>query len=472
MKNIKNLIDLDNHKYVMTILSTAGSLGEDENLEVYVVGGFIRDLLMEQPLNDIDLMVVGDGIDFAKKLARKLGQKKIVPFTKFGTAIIPNKKMNIEVATARTESYVKHSRKPTEVIYTSLKGDLSRRDFTINAMAMNILPNQFGELTDPYNGEEDIKSKVLQTPLDPNKTFTEDPLRMMRAAYFSSKLKFKLSQPLINSMKKTSSRIQIVSAERIRDEFIKILKTEKPSIGIIVLQKSGLLKYVFPEIDTMYGMDQTPEWQHKDIFAHTIQVVDNAAKLSSKMEIRFAALVHDIAKPNTRRIDKKKGYTFHGHDAVGERMINTVASRMKLPNVLKIYLKKLTLLHLRPISLVKDIVTDSAVRRLMIAAGDDLEDLMVLCRADITTKNPKRVKKYLKNFEKVEQKMSSVFEKDSAKSFQSPVRGREIMKICNINEGPNVGKIKKRIEEAILNGDIQNNHQEALAFLMNIKEKN
>ena len=222
----------------------------------------------------------------------------------------------------------------------------------------------------------------------------------------------------------------------------------------------------------MYGMDQTSEWHHKDIFAHTIQVVDNAAKLSNKMEIRFAALVHDIAKPKTRRIDKKKGYTFHGHDAVGERMINEVARRMKLPNVLKFYLKKLTLLHLRPIALVKDIVTDSAVRRLMVAAGDDLEDLMILCRADITTKNPKRVKKYLKNFEKVEKKMNSVFEKDSIKSFQSPVRGKEIMKVCNINEGPNVGKIKKRIEEAILNGDIQNSHQEALAFLMKIKDNN
>ena len=472
MKNLKNLIDLDKHKYAKSILSKAGSLGEAEKLEVYVVGGFVRDLLMEKPLNDIDLMVVGDGISFAKKLAYKLGQKKIVPFIKFGTAIIPNKKMTIEVATARTEFYSQNSRKPTEVIYTSLEGDLSRRDFTINAMAMNILPNKFGDLTDPYNGKEDIRSKILKTPLDPDETFAEDPLRMMRAAYFSSKLKFKLCQPLINSMKKTSSRIEIVSAERIRDEFIKILKTEKPSIGIIVLQKAGLLKHVFPEIDTMYGMDQTSEWHHKDIFAHTIQVVDNAAKLSNKMEIRFAALVHDIAKPKTRRIDKKKGYTFHGHDAVGERMINEVARRMKLPNVLKFYLKKLTLLHLRPIALVKDIVTDSAVRRLMVAAGDDLEDLMILCRADITTKNSNKAKKYLKNFEKVEQKMNSVFEKDSIKSFQSPVRGIEIMKVCNINEGPNVGRIKERIEEAILNGDIQNTHEEALAFLMKIKENN
>ena len=472
MKNLQKLIDIDKHKYAKSILLTAGRLGEEENLEVYVVGGFVRDLIMKLSLNDIDLMVVGDGISFAKKLALQLGQKKIVPFTKFGTAIIPNRKINIEVATARTESYSQNSRKPTEVIYTNLKGDLARRDFTINAMAMNILPKKFGLLIDPYNGIKDIRCGVLKTPLNPDETFAEDPLRMMRAAYFSSKLKFKLSQPLINSMKKTSPRIEIVSAERIRDEFIKILKTEKPSIGIIVLQKSGLLKYVFPEINAMYGMNQTSEWHHKDIFAHTIQVVDNAAKLSNKMEIRFAALVHDIAKPNTRRIDKKKGYTFHGHDAVGERMINEVAKRMKLPNVLKFYLKKLTRLHLRPIALVKDIVTDSAVRRLMVAAGNDLEDLMILCRADITTKNPKKVKKYLKNFEKVEQKMNSVLEKDSTKVFQSPVRGKEIMKICNISEGPLVGKIKKRIEEAILNGDIKNTHEKALAFLINIKDKN
>ena len=293
---------------------------------------------------------------------------------------------------------------------------------------------------------------------------------MMRAAYFSSKLNFKIDQNTLNSIKKTSHRIKIVSSERIRDEFIKILNTDKPSIGIVLLQKTGLLKFVFPEIDRMYGMDQTSEWHHKDIFAHTIQVVDNAAKLSEKMEIRFAALVHDIAKPNTRRIDKRKGYTFHGHDAVGEKMINEVAKRMKLPNVLKNYLKKLTLLHLRPIALVKDIVTDSAVRRLMVAAGDDLDDLMILCRADITTKNPKRVKQYLKNFEKVEQKMGNVLEKDSIKSFQSPIKGNEIMDICEITEGPTVGRIKKTIEEAIINGDIENNHQEALDFLIEIKK--
>jgi putative nucleotidyltransferase with HDIG domain len=337
-------------------------------------------------------------------------------------------------------------------------------------MAMDIRPSRFGDLTDPFNGKEDIKNKILKTPLDPDETFSEDPLRMMRAAYFLSKLNFKIDRDMLNSIKRTSHRIEIVSRERIRDEFIKILNTDKPSIGIVLLQKSGLLQYVFPEIDKMYGMDQTSEWHHKDIFAHTIQVVDNAAKLSKKMEIRFAALVHDIAKPQTRRIDKSKGYTFHGHDAVGEKMIDIIAERMKLPNILKFYLKKLTLLHLRPIALVKDIVTDSAVRRLMVSAGEDLEDLMILCRADITTKNPNRVKKYLKNFEKVEQKINNVLKKDSMKAFQSPVRGNEIMELCDIVEGPSVGQIKKSIEEAILNGDIENNYQDALEYLKKIKE--
>ena len=325
-------------------------------------------------------------------------------------------------------------------------------------------------MTDPYGGISDIKKKVIKTPLDPDETFSEDPLRMMRAAYFASKLGFKLDESCLRSIKRQISRIGIVSTERIRDEFIKILTTDKPSIGLVILQKTGLMKTVFPEINVMYGMDQTPEWHHKDIFAHTLQVVDNSAKLSDKMKIRFAALVHDIAKPITRRVDKEKGYTFHGHDAIGGKMIDTVAKRMKLSNDLKDYLKKLTLLHLRPIALVKSIVTDSAVRRLMVAAGEDLEDLMILCRADITTKNPKRVKRYLKNFEKVEEKMANVNKKDKMVAFQSPVRGDEIMSVCGLKEGTKVGVIKKAIEEAILEGLIDNTHSQALDYLIKIKD--
>ena len=470
MPNIQQILNSSNYDSVRSILEIAGALGEKKEIEVYVVGGFVRDLLMGSPINDIDLMTVGEGIPFAEMLANELGRKKIVPFKKFGTALIPGNEIQIEVATARKENYEGNSRKPSEIIYTDLEGDLLRRDFTINAMAINITPLLFGELTDPYGGISDIKKKIIKTPLDPDETFSEDPLRMMRAAYFASKLGFKLDESCLRSIKRQISRIGIVSTERIRDEFIKILTTDKPSIGLVILQKTGLMKTVFPEINVMYGMDQTPEWHHKDIFAHTLQVVDNSAKLSDKMKIRFAALVHDIAKPITRRVDKEKGYTFHGHDAIGGKMIDTVAKRMKLSNDLKDYLKKLTLLHLRPIALVKNIVTDSAVRRLMVAAGEDLEDLMILCRADITTKNPKRVKRYLKNFEKVEEKMANVNKRDEMVAFQSPVRGDEIMSICGLKEGTKVGVIKKAIEEAILEGLIDNTHSQALDYLIKIKD--
>ncbi len=470
MLNLNKLLNDSKNAHVLSILKAAGELGYQEGIEVYVVGGFVRDIIMGNPLNDIDLMTVGDGIKFARKLADELGVKTIVPFKKFGTAMIPNKEIQIEVATARTESYNDDSRKPSKVNYTDLKGDLLRRDFTINAMAMDIRPTTFGELTDPFGGIADIEKKILRTPLDPDETFSEDPLRMMRAAYFASKLEFDIENECRASMKRQASRIDIVSWERVRDEFIKILATKKPSVGLVILEKTGLMEIVFPEIHVMYGMEQTSEWHHKDIFAHTLQVVDNAAKLTDKMEIRFAALVHDIAKPNTRRIDKKRGYTFHGHDAIGERMLDKVALRMRLSNSLKAYLKKLTLLHLRPIALVKEIVTDSDVRRLMVSAGDDLDDLMILCRADITTKNPNRVKRYLKNFEKVEEKMSNVVNRDALKAFQSPIRGNDIMEICGLTEGRNVGKIKEAIEEAILDGIIENTFDDAKKYLLKIKD--
>ena len=470
MANIKEILNSSEYDSVNVILNKAGNLAERENIDVYVVGGFVRDLLMGNTINDIDIMTIGEGIPFAKKLAIELGQKKIVPFKKFGTALIPRKDLQIEVATARKESYADDSRKPSEITHTDLEGDLLRRDFTINAMAMNIGPSHFGELIDPFGGISDIEKKIIKTPLDPDETFSEDPLRMMRAAYFSSKLGFDIDDDCRRSIKEQAPRISIVSNERIRDEFIKILNTAKPSTGLIILQKTGLMELVFPEIHAMYGMDQTSEWHHKDIFAHTLQVLDNSAKLSKKMELRFAALVHDIAKPITRKIDKKKGYTFHGHDAIGEKMIDAVAERMKLSNDLKHYLKKLTLLHLRPIALVKDIVTDSAVRRLMVSAGEDLDDLMVLCRADITTKNPKRVKQYMKNFQKVEEKMANVVERDAMVAFQSPVRGGEIMSVCGLSEGRTVGVIKKSIEEAILEGDIQNTYDDAMEYLIKIKD--
>ena len=469
MTNITDLIN--KQPDVLFILQQIGKIADEANKKVYGVGGVVRDLILDREIKEVDLMVIGDGIEFAKKVADKIGVSKIVPFHKFSTAHIPNKPIAIEIAAARQETYSSESRKPKTIKYTDLKGDLIRRDFTINAMAVSITPKNFGELHDPYNGLDDLKAKRLITPLEVNKTFSEDPLRMIRAAYFSSKLDLKIEQDCIESIKQQADRIKIVSQERITNEFTKILSTDKPSKGLIVLQETGLMKMIFPEIDIMYGMDQSDEWNHKDIFYHTMQVVDNAASLSNKMKLRFAALVHDIAKPNTRKIDPKKGYTFHGHDAIGERMLNKVGKRMKLSNSLKEYLKKLTLLHLRPIALAKKEISDSAIRRLMVAAGDDVIDLLTLCRADITTKNPNKIKKYLSNFERVESKMSDVSELDKMKAFQSPVRGKEIMKILNLEPGKTVGKIKSEIEEAILDGKIENSYDKALEYLMSIKNR-
>ncbi len=467
MANIENIIEKQSN--VKSLLIEIGKIARDTKKEVYAVGGVVRDLLLDKEIKEIDLMVIGDGIEFAKILADKLGIPKIVPFPKYSTAHIPAKPIPIEVAAAREEIYSSESRKPAKVKYTDLMGDLIRRDFTINAMALSIAPENFGDLHDPYNGIKDLKEKKLITPLDPNKTFSEDPLRMMRAAYFASKLDLKIEKNCLESIQHESDRISIVSQERITNEFTKILSTDKPSIGLNILQETGLMKKIFPEIDIMYGMDQSSEWHHKDIFYHTMQVVDNAALLTKKMKLRFAALVHDIAKPNTRKIDPNKGYTFHGHDAIGERMLDKVAKRMKISNELKDYLKKLTLLHLRPIALAKKGISDSAIRRLMVAAGDDVNDLLTLCRADITTKNPNKIKKYLANFEKVESKMTDVTERDKMKAFQSPVRGKEIMKICNINQGKLIGRIKSDIEEAILDGEIDNSYQAAYDYLISIK---
>ena len=467
MANIENIIEKQSN--VKSLLIEIGEIARDTKKEVYAVGGVVRDLLLDKEIKEIDLMVIGDGIEFAKILADKLGIPKIVPFPKYSTAHIPAKPIPIEVAAAREEIYSSESRKPAKVKYTDLMGDLIRRDFTINAMALSIAPENFGDLHDPYNGIKDLKEKKLITPLDPNKTFSEDPLRMMRAAYFASKLDLKIEKNCLESIQDECDRISIVSQERITNEFTKILSTDKPSIGLNILQETGLMKKIFPEIDIMYGMDQSSEWHHKDIFYHTMQVVDNAALLTKKMKLRFAALVHDIAKPNTRKIDPKKGYTFHGHDAIGERMLDKVAKRMKISNELKDYLKKLTLLHLRPIALAKKGISDSAIRRLMVAAGDDINDLLTLCRADITTKNPNKIKKYLANFEKVESKMTDVTERDKMKAFQSPVRGKEIMKICNINQGKLIGRIKSDIEEAILDGEIDNSYQAAYDYLISIK---
>ena len=468
MTNVTSL--LEQHTDGYNILTAAMDLASATEKEVYVVGGYVRDALMQRPLTDIDLMVVGDGIAFARELAPSFKGGKIVPFEQFGTAQIPLNNIIVEVASARSEAYSSDSRKP-QVEDADLETDLSRRDFTINAMAVSLNNTDFGELHDPYNGVKDLNSGLIRTPLDPDTTFSDDPLRMLRAVRFASQLGFKVDSSIMDSIQRQVDRIEIVSVERVTAEIYKILASPQPSVGLDLLQQAGLMEIVLPEVSALYGLEQPPEWHHKDIFYHTLQVVDNIAEKTEKTDLRFAALIHDIGKPKTRRLDKKRGWTFHGHDAVGVNMVDKMAKRMKLSNQTREFLKKLTLLHLRPISLAKEDVTDSAVRRLMVTAGEEVDDLMTLCRADITSKNPKLVKKYMENFQRVETFMQNVTERDAYRAFQSPVRGDQIMKECGLPPGKTVGKIKEAIENAILDGEITNDYDAAHEYFLKIKEE-
>ena len=471
MTLIKDIIN--QNKRLAKISKVISELSDETQINAFLVGGCVRDLMLN-PLAesiDVDIMVEGDGIDFAEKLARKINVPKIVPFKKFATAKIPFKEYEIEVASARLEKYDESSRSPSEVVMSNIEDDLLRRDFTINAMAVSLNKENFGEFFDPFNGMEDLSNKILRTPLDSNTTFSDDPLRMMRAAYFASKLSLDIDSSCLRSIKNNAERIAIVSQERKTNELLKILGTKKPSIGLNILQEAGLMEFVFPEISVMYGLDQSNEYHHKDIFYHTLEVVDNAAQLSDKLDLRLAALVHDIAKPKTRRLSKSKGYTFYGHDDLGARMLKGISSSMKFSNSTRDYIAKLTALHLRPISLAKKDVTDSAIRRLIVDAGEEIDDLMKLCRADITTKNPKNITKYLGNFDRVEKRMNEVIEIDKLKAFQSPVRGDEIMKMFDLGPGKEVGKIKTMVEDAIINGEISNDYSSAMTFLDQIKQQ-
>ena len=471
MTLIKDIIN--QNKRLAKISKIVSDLSTESNIKSYLVGGCVRDLMLNPSADsiDIDIMVEGDGISFAKLLAKKMNVPKVVPFPKFATAKIPYHEYEIEVASARLESYDKSSRNPSSIQISNIQDDLLRRDFTINAMAISLNENNFGEFFDPFNGMEDLKNKILKTPLNPDNTFSDDPLRMMRACYFASKLSLEIEPECLLSIQNNSERISIVSQERITNELFKILGTDRPSIGLNILQQSGLMEYVFPEISIMYGLDQSNEYHHKDIFYHTLEVVDNAAKLSNNVDLRLAALVHDIAKPKTRRLSKSKGYTFYGHDDVGARMLKGVAESMKFSNSTRDFITKLTALHLRPISLAKKEVTDSAIRRLIVDAGEEIDDLMTLCRADITTKNPKNISKYLANFDRVDKRIKEVSEIDKLKAFQSPVRGDEIMKMFNLSPGKEVGKIKTMIEDAIINGEIKNDYSSAISFLNKIKQE-
>ena len=453
------------------IFKISGKISSEINIPSYVVGGYVRDALLNRKTNDIDIMVEGDVIKFSNQLAKELDVKKVVEFPEFCTVLIPYSEINIQVASARKESYIPKSRKP-EVKPCSIEDDLSRRDFTINSMAASLMESNFGEIYDPFGGIKDLQKKILITPLDPDTTFKDDPLRILRAVRFSSQLNFKLTSFIEDSIIKQKKGLEFISKERITEEIIKILKTDKPSIGLHLLKRLDLYPLVFPEIDILGGVEIIDGKGHKDVFFHTLEVVDNAAKLSNKMEIRFAALVHDIAKPQTKRFYKDRGWTYYGHEELGQHIIRRVAKRMKLSNQLRDYLMLLTKLHLRPIALAKEGVSDSAVRRVMLEAGEHIDDLMILCRADITTKNLKKIKEYINNFDRVEKMIKDVQLRDEMRNFKTPITGQMIMDEFNLKPGREVGEIKNKIKDAIIDGLIENNYEDAFEYMLKIKNSN
>lgn len=451
------------------VIKTIAKVVEKSNIEAYIVGGYVRDLILNRNRNDIDILVIGNGPEFAKMIADELGVKNVTIFNNFGTAHFHFGDMDVEFVGARRESYDRKTRKPSVLVGTFLE-DITRRDFTINTLAISLNKKKYGYLVDVFNGYLDIRNKLIRTPLDPLKTFDDDPLRIMRAFRFAAQLDFSVDESIMHAARVMRERLGIVSQERITDEFLKILSSPKPSIGLKLLFDSGVMEIIFPEIAAMAGVDQRKDFHHKDVFLHTLQVVDNISKETENVWLRFAALVHDIAKPPTKKFVEDIGWTFHGHEDLGARMMKKIFLRMKLPMHHLEYVEKLIRLHLRPIALAKEEVTDSAIRRLIVQAGEDLEDLITLCRADITSKNPTKVEKYLDNYERVMKKVRDVKERDKLREFQSPVRGDEIMKICNLRPSKKVGEIKKAIEEAILDGKIGNNYQDAYQYLLKIKD--
>ncbi len=441
---------------------------EENQLEAYVVGGFVRDLLLEKPSKDIDIVVVGDGTELARKVADILRVKSVSVFKNYGTAHFKYKDLDVEFVGARKESYESNSRKP----YTekgTLRDDQFRRDFTINALALDLRPQNYGELVDPFDGLTDLKNGIIRTPVDPDITFSDDPLRMLRAIRFATRLDFKIESNCLKALKNQANRLEIISRERISDELNKIILTKTPSRGFKLLNATNLLHQFFPEMIALQGVETINGKSHKDNFLHTLEVLDNLAEKSENLWLRWAAILHDIAKPPTKRFDPQVGWTFHGHEEIGARMVPKIFQKLKLPLDQKMkYVQKLVRLHLRPIALVKGFVTDSAIRRLLNEAGDDIDDLMLLCNADITSKNEFKVKKYKQNFELVSEKLRLVEEKDRIRNFQPPVSGELIMKTFGIGPQAEIGIIKSQIKEAILEGIISNNYQDAVAEMLRI----
>jgi poly(A) polymerase len=461
-------LELDFKKYPFLLI--AQQTAEELKQKVYIVGGFVRDKILGRERNEIDFLVLGNSIDFVKNFAEKLKVEKISIFKNFGTAHFKFKEYDLEFVGARKESYKRNSRNP-KVSQGTFDDDIQRRDFTINTLAVSLNEEDLFEITDIYDGLQDINSRLIKTPVDPLKTFDDDPLRILRAFRFASQLNFKIDKTINKAAYQLRDRLKIISQERITDEFLKILSSPKPSVGLKMLYDSGVMETIFPEISNLAGVDQRKDYHHKDVFLHTLKVVDNISKVTDNVWLRFAALVHDIAKPQTKKFVEGTGWTFHGHEEIGARMMKSIFKKFKLPLSKLEYVEKLVRLHLRPIALAGEEVTDSAIRRLIVAAGEDLVDLITLCRADITSKNPRKVTQYLKNYENVMKKVLEVEEKDRLRNFQSPVRGEIIMEVCNLKPSKKVGEIKSAIEDAILDGKIRNNYEEAYQFLLEIKEK-